>query len=160
MIEKSPSFTAGAFLHFCGLRQLDQALEGRSQVLIWRILRTIMKRTNVCLKGGVSLAREYFCAYHSYIHQCRGLSDSELGRLFRALLEYSASGELPSFKGRTAVAFDFISANIDRDMAQYELTRKKNRENVSKRYERMRSNTSECQSYQEKEEEEKKKKKM
>ena len=58
------------------------------------------------------------------------------------------------------MAFDFISANIDRDMAQYELTRKKNRENVSKRYERMRSNTSEGQSYQEKEEEEKKKKKM
>ena len=50
------------------------------------------------------MAREYFCAYHSYIKQCKGLSDGELGRLFRALLEYSASGKVPELNGRESVA--------------------------------------------------------
>lgn len=102
------------------------------------------------------MAREYFCAYHSYIKQCKGLSDSELGRLFRALLEYSASGKVPELNGRESVAFDFMSANIDRDAESYKDTCNRNRENISKRYERIRSNTSAYETYQEKEEEKEK----
>ena len=98
------------------------------------------------------MAREYFCAYHSYIKQCKGLSDGELGRLFRALLEYSASGKVPELNGRESVAFDFMSANIDRDAESYNDTCNRNRENISKRYERIRSNTSVYETYQEKEE--------
>ena len=102
------------------------------------------------------MAREYFCAYHSYIKQCKGLSDGELGRLFRALLEYSASGKVPELNGRESVAFDFMSANIDRDAESYKDTCNRNRENISKRYERIRSNTSVYETYQEKEEEKEK----
>lgn len=102
------------------------------------------------------MAREYFCAYHSYIKQCKGLSDGELGRLFRALLEYSASGKVPELNGRESVAFDFMSANIDRDAESYKDTCNRNRENISKRYERTRANTSEYETYQEKEEEKEK----
>ena len=102
------------------------------------------------------MAREYFCAYHSYIKQCKGLSDSELGRLFRALLEYSASGKVPELNGRESVAFDFMSANIDRDAESYKDTCNRNRENISKRYDRIRSNTSVYETYQEKEEEKEK----
>lgn len=102
------------------------------------------------------MAREYFCAYHSYIKQCKGLSDSELGRLFRALLEYSASGKVPELNGRESVAFDFMSANIDRDAESYKDTCNRNRENISKRYERIRPNTSVYETYQEKEEEKEK----
>ena len=98
------------------------------------------------------MAREYFCAYHSYIKQCKGLSDGELGRLFRALLEYSASGKVPELNGRESVAFDFMSANIDRDAGSYKDTCNRNRENISKKYERIRSNTSVYETYQEKEE--------
>lgn len=100
------------------------------------------------------MAREYFCAYHSYIKQCKGLSDSELGRLFRALLEYSASGKVPELNGRESVAFDFMSANIDRDAESYKDACNRNRENISKRYERIRSNTTVYETYQEKEKEE------
>lgn len=99
------------------------------------------------------MAREYFCAYHSYIKQCKGLSDGELGRLFRALLEYSASGKVPELNGRESVAFDFMSANIDRDAESYKDTCNRNRENISKRYERIRENTTVYETYQEKEEE-------
>lgn len=102
------------------------------------------------------MAREYFCAYHSYIKQCKGLSDSELGRLFRALLEYSASGKVPELNGRESVAFDFMSANIDRDAESYKDTCNRNRENISKRYDRIRSNTTVFETYQEKEEEKEK----
>lgn len=102
------------------------------------------------------MAREYFCAYHSYIKQCKGLSDGELGRLFRALLEYSASGKVPELNGRESVAFDFMSANIDRDAESYKDTCNRNRENVLKRYERIRPNTTEYETYQEKEEEKEK----
>ena len=98
------------------------------------------------------MAREYFCAYHSYIKQCKGLSDGELGRLFRALLEYSASGKAPELNGRESVAFDFMAANIDRDAEAYKDTCNRNRENVSKRYERIRPNTTVYETYQEKEE--------
>ena len=99
------------------------------------------------------MAREYFCAYHSYIKQCKGLSDGELGRLFRALLEYSASGKVPELNGRESVAFDFMSANIDRDAESYKDTCNRNRENIAKRYERIRPNTTVYETYQEKEEE-------
>ena len=102
------------------------------------------------------MAREYFCAYHSYIKQCKGLSDSELGRLFRALLEYSASGKVPELNGRESVAFDFMAANIDRDAEAYKDTCNRNRGNVSKRYERIRPNTTVYETYQEKEEEKEK----
>lgn len=102
------------------------------------------------------MAREYFCAYHSYIKQCKGLSDGELGRLFRALLEYSASGKVPELNGRESVAFDFMSANIDRDAELYKDTCNRNRENISKRYERIRPNTTVYETYQEKEEEKEK----
>lgn len=102
------------------------------------------------------MAREYFCAYHSYIKQCKGLSDGELGRLFRALLEYSASGKVPELNGRESVAFDFMSANIDRDAESYKDTCNRNRENISKRYERIRAYTSVYETYQEKEEEKEK----
>ena len=102
------------------------------------------------------MAREYFCAYHSYIKQCKGLSDSELWRLFRALLEYSASGKVPELNGRESVAFDFMSANIDRDVESYKDTCNRNRENISKRYERIRENTTVYETYQEKEEEKEK----
>lgn len=102
------------------------------------------------------MAREYFCAYHSYIKQCKGLSDGELGRLFRALLEYSASGKVPELNGRESVAFDFMAANIDRDAEAYKDTCNRNRENVSKRYERIRPNTTVYETYQEKEEEKEK----
>ena len=102
------------------------------------------------------MAREYFCAYHSYIKQCKGLSDGELGRLFRALLEYGASGKVPELNGRESVAFDFMSANIDRDAESYKDTCNRNRENISKRYERIRANTTVYETYQEKEEEKEK----
>ena len=78
------------------------------------------------------MAREYFCAYHSYADSMRNLSDDECGRLFRALLSYSATGELPALADRESIAFDFIRSQIDRDREAYEAKCRKNRENGEK----------------------------
>ena len=79
------------------------------------------------------MAREYFCAYHSMLDQTKRLSDSELGRLFRALLSFSAEGVLPQgLSEKEAVAFDILSSQISRDIEAYEKQCKKNSENGSK----------------------------
>lgn len=89
------------------------------------------------------MAREYFCAYHSYLKAMRNLSDAECGRLFRALLQYSAGETLINLQGREGVAFDFMTEQIDRDNAAYEEKCKKNSDNVKKRYDRKQTNTNE-----------------
>lgn len=61
------------------------------------------------------MAIEYFCCYHSYRKKCEKLTDQELGRLFRALLMYSETGERQELAGRESIAFDFIADDIDRN---------------------------------------------
>lgn len=79
------------------------------------------------------MAREYFCAYHSMLDQTKRLSDAELGRLFRALLSFSAEGVLPQhLNEKEGVAFDILSSQISRDIEAYEKQCKKNSENGSK----------------------------
>lgn len=79
------------------------------------------------------MAREYFCAYHSMLDQTKRLSDAELGRLFRALLSFSAEGVLPQgLNDKEAVAFDMLSSQIKRDIETYEKQCKKNAANGSR----------------------------
>jgi hypothetical protein len=85
------------------------------------------------------MAREYFKCFHSYREKCKKLSDQELGRLFRALMEYSESGTVPELTGRESIAFDFIADEIDRDKSAYSETCRKNRENGAKATERHRT---------------------
>lgn len=96
---------------------------------------------------------EYFCCYNSYLKACKSLSDGEVGRLFRALMIYNEHGTLTELNGREAIAFDFIAASIDRDHERYDAKCEQNKANVSKRYERMQSNTAVYDGYQEKDKE-------
>lgn len=79
------------------------------------------------------MALEYFCCYHSYRKKLAKLSDQEVGRLFRSLLEYSETGETQELTGRESVAFDFISDDIDRAKDRYAEKCRKNRENANER---------------------------
>ena len=78
------------------------------------------------------MAVEYFCCYHSYRRSCEKLTDQELGRLFRSLLEYSETGETQELAGRESIAFDFIAADIDRAKEAYEAKCKSAAENGRK----------------------------
>lgn len=92
---------------------------------------------------------EYFPCFHSYRRRTKNLTDQEVGRLFRALLEYSETGEAPELTGRESIAFDFIADDIDRARERYDDSCRKNAENIKRRwnkndtteYERIRPHT-------------------
>lgn len=98
---------------------------------------------------------DYFPCYHSYVKKCEKLTDQELGRLFRALLNFSATGERQELAGRESIAFDFIADDIERAQQAYDAKCQKNAANIAKRYatdeyDGIRSNTNEYESYQSK----------
>lgn len=78
------------------------------------------------------MAMEYFCCYHSYKRSCEKLTDQELGRLFRSLMQYSETGETQELTGRESIAFDFIAEDIDRAKEAYETKCRSNAENGKK----------------------------
>lgn len=80
--------------------------------------------------------REYFCAYHSMLDATRKLSDAEVGRLFRGLLHYSATGEQPdNLQGREEIVFDIFSQQIDREIEKYQAACERNKRNGASRTE-------------------------
>lgn len=77
------------------------------------------------------MARAYFNAYHSFLKAIEPLNDAERGRLFTALLAYSASGEEMALPGNERILFPTMREQIDRDRARYEARCEQNRRNGS-----------------------------
>ena len=75
------------------------------------------------------MGRAYFNAYHSTLRAIEPLDDAERGRLFTALLEYSASGEERELPGNERFLFPALREQIDRDRARYEEKCETNRRN-------------------------------
>lgn len=75
------------------------------------------------------MGRAYFNAYHSTLRAIEPLDDAERGRLFTALLEYSASGEERELTGNERFLFPALREQIDRDRARYEEKCETNRRN-------------------------------
>lgn len=80
------------------------------------------------------MAREYFCAYHSYLKSVEPLNDAERGRLFTACLQYSITGEAPDLRGNERFVFPMMKEQIDRDKTKYEELTEKQRRNASMRW--------------------------
>lgn len=78
------------------------------------------------------MAMEYFCCFHSYLRKTSNLSDGEVGRLFRALMKYSATGEREELDGRAGTAFDFIADDIDAAKEKYAQKCRTNKQNREK----------------------------
>ena len=72
-----------------------------------------------------------FICQDEYLAKCAKLSDQEVGRLFRALMQYHATGHEPELAGRESIAFDFIKDDIDRADKAYDAKCEKNRQNRS-----------------------------
>ena len=103
------------------------------------------------------MALEYIPFYYSYRKKLEKLSDQEVGRLVRSLLEYGETGETEELAGRESIAFDFIADDINRAKAAYEERCAKNHRNIEKRYARqddtnvydgIRTNTNVYETYQ------------
>lgn len=86
------------------------------------------------------MAREYFCAYHSYLKSVEPLNDAERGRLFTACLEYSMTGKAPDLRGNERFVFPMIREQIDRDTEKYNAFSKKQSENIKKRWDTKNTN--------------------
>lgn len=77
-----------------------------------------------------------FIQYLDTAKQWELLSDSQAGMLIKALFRYCATGEqLKTDDGMLAMAFSFITSQIDRDSEKYESTCKKRSESIKKRWE-------------------------
>lgn len=80
------------------------------------------------------MAREFFCAYHSFLKAMEPLNPAERGRLFTALLTFSMTGEAPELTGSERFVFPYLADQISRDARNYESKCEKNRENIGKRW--------------------------
>lgn len=80
------------------------------------------------------MAREYFCAYHSYRQSVEPLTDAEKGRLFIACLDYSMSGAIPDLRGNERFVWPTIKQRIDSDARKYEEHCEKQRANSRMRW--------------------------
>ena len=75
------------------------------------------------------MAMSGFICHDDYLAKTVKLTDEEVGRLFRALMTYHATGEAADLDGRESIAFDFIREDIDRTEAAYRAKCEKNRNN-------------------------------
>jgi DnaD/phage-associated family protein len=89
------------------------------------------------------VAREYFCAYHSYTENLETLNDAECGRLFRALLNYSKTGAISELRGNERFVFPSMKQQIDRDAEKYQAKCDKNRQSAEERWIRTHANACE-----------------
>ncbi len=79
------------------------------------------------------MATKYFCCFHSYREKLAALTDEQVGRVFRAALIYSETGELPELPPLESLAFGFIRYDIDQTQEEYERRCATNRANASRR---------------------------
>lgn len=75
------------------------------------------------------MAMSGFICHDDYLQKTAKLTNAEVGRLFRALMRYHATGVADEIDGRESIAFDFIREDIDRTEAAYKVKCEKNRNN-------------------------------
>lgn len=80
------------------------------------------------------MALDSFNVYHSYLKALEPFSDAECGRLLKACLQYSMTGQVPELRGNERFLFPSWQSQIDRDREKYEAKCRRNSENVSKRW--------------------------
>ena len=89
------------------------------------------------------MAREFLCVYHDMLPALKNLGSAEVGRLILAALEYDISDKQPTdLIGKEAILWPMLMSQIDRNKAHYKKICETNRDNVTKRYDRIRSNAS------------------
>jgi len=75
-----------------------------------------------------------FVMYNSYLVTMKELTDSELGRLVRAAMEYNATGTVGQLTGNERFLFETVKFQIDNDSEKYRSKCEKNKQNAGKRW--------------------------
>jgi hypothetical protein len=78
------------------------------------------------------MALAYVCLYLSYRESLEPYSMEERGRLVTAMMDYQATGEIPTFPGNERFLWPTLRSQIERDIQGYEEKCAKNRENGAK----------------------------
>lgn len=78
------------------------------------------------------MARNYAALPYEYLREMQILSDAEFGRLCRALIQYSETGEAVALSGNERFFADRVMMREDRYKQAYQATAERNRENGSK----------------------------
>ena len=63
--------------------------------------------------------KKSFILYADYQKHVARLSDTEAGQLFKAILEYTSTGERPGLSPMVEMAFSFIAEQLDRDAEKW-----------------------------------------
>lgn len=74
----------------------------------------------------------YVCLYNSYLASLAPYTDAQVGRLIRAMMDYSQNGVIPQFKGTERMIWPTLQNQIDRDRQAYADRRITNSRNGSK----------------------------
>lgn len=98
------------------------------------------------------MSRNYAAIPYDYLNEMEVLSDAEFGRLVRALLVYSSTGEVPALSGSEKVLFPRVRATEDKFKAAYEELIQKRKNAAKKSWESrkwasMQSNAVQCTAY-------------
>ena len=75
------------------------------------------------------MARNYAALFHEYLDEMADLTDAEFGRLARALLVYSCTGEFPALNGNERLFKRRVIMQEDRAQENYVQVVEKNRAN-------------------------------
>ena len=86
--------------------------------------------------------RDAFILYKSHYEPIKGLTDEQLGRLFRAIFEWQITGQADPGPD-IAMAFRFIINQCRIDNEKYLARCEKNRENIQSRWDNDKNNTTE-----------------
>ena len=79
--------------------------------------------------------KDTFIVYTSYLDRFAKLTDEQLGRLFRIMLEYQATGTEPQIDDMAlSFCFDVVKYDMDENNRKYEEMCERQRANVQKRW--------------------------
>lgn len=103
---------------------------------------------------------KYLKIFTDFVEKIEPFNDTEVGRLFRAMLVYAETGTEENLRGNERFIWNTAKQEIDRQRESYEKTCKTNKRIATERYEALRSSTEKHEAYQDKEKDKDKKEKI
>lgn len=73
--------------------------------------------------------------YYDILEQLEDFTDEQVGKIFRAMVDYDKNDILPNFTGAMKLAFKFIKQSLDINKEKYKNICERNRANIRKRWE-------------------------
>ena len=104
---------------------------------------------------------KYLKVFTDFVEDMKELGAAERGRLFTAMLEYAETGIEPALPGNERFVWGTAKKNLDNQRDSYEKRCEINRQNITNRYESLRTvtNAYESKQYKDKEKDKEKNKK-